>query len=94
MWAKGKDFPRDLFSGKVIVIRVVKHDNIGHLKVFPDSKDQLGQVQHQRHQGVCQEHGIPNILIFCKFVRINIVKHDDIGHPKVFADSLDHLGYI
>ena len=68
------------------------HEFFGQFKVFLDSKD-LGQVQHQRHQGVGQDLGLHQILIFCKFVRI-VVKHDYIGHLKVFADSQEHLCYI
>ena len=43
---------------------VVKDDYIGHLKVFLDSQDHLGEVQSQRHQGVGQEQGLPQRVNF------------------------------
>ena len=36
----------------------------GHSKVFLDSQYNLGEVQHQRHQGVGQEQGHAHGLIF------------------------------
>ena len=34
--------------------------------MFPDSQDHLGEVQHQRHQGVGQEQGLPQGVNFWK----------------------------
>ena len=56
---------------KIALIRVVQDDYDGHFKVVLDSKGHLGEVQHQRHQGVRQEQGYPKILILRVGLRNN-----------------------
>ena len=59
-----KEVPRAWFFGKVAVTGVVEYGYIGHLKVFLDSQDHLAEVQHQKDQGLGQEQGCPQRLIF------------------------------
>ena len=60
----GPDIPRIQFFGKVVLAKVVQHVKLGWFKVFPDIQDHLAEVQRQRHQGVGQEQGHPQGLIF------------------------------
>ena len=46
----------------------------GHFKVFLDSKGHLGEVQHQRHQGLEQEQGYRRYYILCEFIGIGLMK--------------------
>ena len=45
---------------------IIQDDHNGHIKMFPDSQDHLGEVQPQRHQGVGQEQGLPQRVNFWK----------------------------
>ena len=77
------------------MLRIVQDAYNGHFKVCLDSQDHLGEVQHQRHQGVGQEQGLPQRVNFCKKnALLGIVQDGYNGHFKVFLDSQDHLGEV
>ena len=46
-----------------MLLNIVQDDHNGHIKMFPDSQDHLGEVQPQRHQGVGREQVLPRVLI-------------------------------
>ena len=92
MLAKEKDFPRDFFFRKVGLIRVVWGDQFDDFKLFPDSQNNLGQAQNQRHQGVGQGQGLPPRIDFN--VMIGVVQVYQFSHLKVFPDSHNHLGQV
>ena len=57
-----------------------------------DSQDHLGEVQHQRHQGVGQEQGLPQRVEQIALIRV-VQDHYD-GHSNVFLDTQGHLGEV
>ena len=60
-----------------------------------DSQDHLGEVQHQRHQGVGQEQGLPQRAnLWKKITLIRVVQDHYDGHSKVFLDRQGHMGEV
>ena len=57
-----------------------------------DNHDHLGEVQHQRHQGVGQEQGLPQRVEQIALIRV-VQDHND-GHSNVFLDTQGHLGEV
>ena len=65
--------------------------------MIPDSQDHLAEVQHQRHQGVGQEQGLPQRAHFWIIGLINvlgIIKDHYKGNFKVLLDSQGHLDEV
>ena len=79
------------------MFKIVQDDHNGHIKLFPDSRDNLGEVQPQRHPGVGQEQGLPQGVNFwknCINIGCSLLFRMIMMAISICPDSQDHLGKV